>query len=81
MAQANASIPQKPYFAEGSDAMIALEGMIDVAGLRNVVWALAHICWEKADHVRSNWQDEQLARDWEVNASMLDRFVEKLRRV
>ena len=81
MAQANASIQQKPYFAEGSDAMIALEGMIDVAGLRNVVWALAHICWEKADHVRSNWQDEQLARDWEVNASMLDRFVEKLRRV
>lgn len=81
MVEANQSIQQEPYLAEGAGAMVALEGMIDAAGLRNVVWALAHICWGKADHVRSNWQDEQLARDWEVNASMLDRFVEKLRRV
>ncbi|MGO8921348.1 MAG: hypothetical protein ACLQF4_00230 [Xanthobacteraceae bacterium] len=81
MAEATSSIQQEPYLAEGAGAMVALEGMIDAAGLRNVVWALAYICWEKADHARSNWQDEQLARDWEVNASMLDRFVEKLRRV
>ena len=81
MAQANYSIPQKPYFAEGTDAMIALEGMIDVAGLRNVVWALAHIRWEKGDHVRTNWQDDQLAviLGQSANAAMLDSFAAKLR--
>ena len=33
----------KPYFAEGSEAMIELEAMVDKAGLRNVMWALQHI--------------------------------------
>jgi hypothetical protein len=53
MAQATPSIQQKPYFAEGTDAMMALEAMTDHAGLRNVVWALAHICWDKAEHVQA----------------------------
>ena len=81
MAQANHSIHQKPYFAEGTEAMIALEAMVDTAGLRNVVWALAHICWDKAEHVETNWQDDQLARDWNANAAMLDSSAAKLRSV
>jgi hypothetical protein len=81
MAEATPSLHQEPYFAEGTEAMIALEAMVDHAGLRNVVWALAHICWAKAEHVQANWQDDQLARDWNANAAMLNRFAEKLRNV
>jgi hypothetical protein len=71
MAEATPSLHQEPYFGEGTEAMIALEAMVDHAGLRNVVWALAHICWAKAEHVQANWQDDQLARDWNANAAML----------
>ena len=78
MAKATPSIQQEPYFAEGTEAMIALEAMVDHAGLRNVVWALAHICWAKAEHVQANWQDDQLARDWNANAAMLNRFARSL---
>ena len=39
---AEPSIHQEPFFAEGTEAMVALEAMVDAAGLRNVVWALAH---------------------------------------
>ena len=81
MAKATPSIQQEPYFAEGTEAMIALEAMVDHAGLRNVVWAMAHICWAKAEHVQAAWQDDQLARDWNANAAMLNRFAEKLRSV
>jgi hypothetical protein len=79
MAEATPSLHQEPYFGEGTEAMIA--AMVDHAGLRNVVWALAHICWAKAEHVQANWQDDQLARDWNANAAMLNRFAEKLRNV
>jgi len=78
---AEPSIHQEPFFAEGTEAMIVLEAMVDAAGLRNVVWALASICWDKAEHVQSAWQDDQLARDWNANAAMLNRFAEKLRSV
>ena len=66
MAQANHSIPQKPYFAEGTDAMIALEAMVDHVGLTNVLYALAHICNAKAEHVGVNWQDTGMARHGNV---------------
>ena len=39
------------------------------------------ICWAKAEHVQAAWQDDQLARDWDANAAMLNRFAEKLRSV
>ena len=81
MAEATPSIQQEPYFAEGTEAMVALEAMVDQQGLRNVVWALGHICWNKAEHVQSAWQDDQLARDWNANAAMLNTFAEKLRNV
>ena len=38
MAEATPSIQQKPYFEEGTEAMIAPEAMVDHADLRNVVW-------------------------------------------
>ena len=48
-----------------------LEDLIDKAGLPNIIGALETICNEKADHVRSNWQDEDTARCWEKRAKGL----------
>lgn len=52
------------YFEEGSEAMVALERMVDHAGLRNVLYALASICGAKAQHLQSNWQDDVAAKYW-----------------
>lgn len=48
-----------------NDEAVALEAMIDRCGLETVVAALALICGEKAEHVRSNWQDRALAKAWD----------------
>lgn len=41
-----------------------LEKLVDACGLDLVLGSLANICAEKAAHVRHNWQDEKLARQW-----------------
>jgi hypothetical protein len=64
-----------PYFADGSPAMLELESMVDEVGMRNVLWALAHIADGKADHVENNWQDRQLARVWLKAARKLFRLA------
>ena len=43
----------------------ALEALIDRRSIGAVLMALAHICAEKGDHTRHNWQDDALARRWE----------------
>jgi hypothetical protein len=45
--------------------MLQLEAMVDRAGLGNVLYALEHICYAKADHVQANWQDPTTANRWE----------------
>lgn len=41
-----------------------LEGLIDTHGLANVLEALVAICYEKASHLQTNWQDDGAAREW-----------------
>jgi hypothetical protein len=49
-----------------------IERIIDQASLRQVLEAVAYVCWEKAEHIRSNWQDEHLARDWDAAGKVVD---------
>jgi hypothetical protein len=76
MAEATSTLP---YFAEGSEAMLQLEAMVDKAGLRNVLWALQHIAYAKADHIHTSWQDHGLARAWEVTGHKLARWAETIK--
>jgi hypothetical protein len=62
----------QPCFAEGTPAMVALEAMVDKVGLRNVLFALAHIANAKAEHVATNWQDCTTAKVWAKQAAKLD---------
>jgi hypothetical protein len=63
--------PGGAYFAEGTPAMLALETMIDTVGLSNTLYALASLCSDKAEHIRSNWQDETLAKHWDKRNNAL----------
>jgi len=52
----------------------SIEKMIDTHSMRNFMGAIAGICYEKADHVAMNWQDEKLAKVWERIASAIERI-------
>jgi len=67
----------KSKFIETKE-MYELEDIVDSQGLSNVIDLLSEICYEKADHLRSNWQDESLARSWEKDASILDKISGRL---
>jgi hypothetical protein len=48
-----------------------LEEIIDSHGITNVLEAIEQVCYEKAEHVQSNWQDRPLAKAWEKVATKL----------
>ncbi len=54
-----------------------LETLIDRHGLANVVEMLAIVCELKAEHLCSNWQDEQSAQWWHARANILDTLAAK----
>lgn len=56
----------------------ALEGMVDRHGLDGVLNMLSEICGEKAEHVRSNWQDEPGGKIWDKRASIVDAATSKV---
>jgi hypothetical protein len=58
----------QPYLCKNSPAMLVLEGIVNRAGLRNVLFALEHICYEKASHIEANWQDPKSAKVWTRSA-------------
>jgi hypothetical protein len=55
-----------------------LEELVDASSLSAVIEALALMCREKADHLRSNWQDKNAARTWERDARKLDMLAAKI---
>jgi len=55
-----------------------LEAMIDKVGLNNVLDHLVNVCYYKAEHLRTNWQDENMAKSWERDGKRLDVLVSQL---
>ncbi len=49
-----------------------LEAFVDTIGLSMILSDLSEIASEKAEHVRSNWQDHTLAQLWDRAAHRLD---------
>lgn len=45
---------------------------MDLLGLQATVELLAEIAAEKAEHIRVNWQDEPLAKDWDRASAYLE---------
>jgi hypothetical protein len=48
-----------------------LEALIDKYGLQHILTGLELVCGEKADHIRSNWQDNATARSWDAKSRQL----------
>ena len=55
-----------------------LEMLLDKYGPEAIATALSEICHEKADHVRTNWQDEALARVWDRNGKEFGKCAGKV---
>lgn len=55
-----------------------LEGLIDSHGLAAVIETIGDICFEKAAHIRENWQDHALADVWHKNSKILSTASIKL---
>ena len=51
---------------------------VDKYGLADTLDLLAEICSGKADHLRSNWQDEQTGESWDNAAGALLQTAHKL---
>lgn len=49
-----------------------LEGMIDSNGLTSVCDMIADVCRDKAEHLRTNWQDDATAKMWEHAAKAIE---------
>lgn len=48
-----------------NNATETLEALIDKHGLLHVLTGLELVCGEKAEHIRHNWQDNHMARQWD----------------
>jgi hypothetical protein len=60
-----------------AELMEALEPLVDASCVGDVLLALARVCNEKAEHLRTNWQDAQTARHWDAVARQIDRLAAK----
>lgn len=50
-----------------------LETYLDRTTLQDMLLTLAEICRDKAEHVQSNWQDDQLETMWNKHADLIEK--------
>jgi hypothetical protein len=56
-----------------------IEQMVDKVGLSKFLFMLAEICNEKAEHIQTNWQDRNLAKEWTADARAIEKIAAKIR--
>jgi hypothetical protein len=56
-----------------------LERLADKHGISKLLFALVEVCHAKAEHLRSNWQDERNAKNWLTDAAALEKLAAKVR--
>lgn len=54
-----------------------LEKLVDTYGLANVLETLSEICYHKAQHIETNWQDRLTAHYWEKCGRLLVKTATK----
>jgi hypothetical protein len=64
MAARDAPQPKEARTMNEQNNTDALERIVDLHGQRSTLDMLANICAEKAEHLRTNWQNEEAAKDW-----------------
>ena len=61
-----------------SDSMMVLEEIIDGSSLEELLGLVIDVCYAKAEHLRSNWQDHNAAKAWERDAAKILRVANRL---
>ena len=61
----------------GQEAQKSLEAIVDSVGMAELFLNLAAVCYGKADHLRTNWQDESAAKEWDKAGLAIDALTEK----
>ena len=51
---------------------------IDKHTLCDVLEALTEVCFEKAEHLRTNWQDINAAKEWERAGHKIDMLAKDI---
>jgi hypothetical protein len=65
MSSISARATHQSYPWPQSELVNELEALVDANSISEVLMALALVCFEKAEHVATNWQDKKLAKQWE----------------
>ena len=55
-----------------------VEGLIDKYGVRNIMDAVSHACFLKADHISHSWQDNRTANVWKTAGDAVDRVGKRM---
>ena len=53
-------------------SLFDVEEMVNELGVDGILEMISEVCYEKAQHVRENWQDEVLAKQWDKLGSIVD---------
>lgn len=61
-----------------NENLVTLEQIIDSDGVSATLGTIADICREKAAHIRENWQDVPLAKEWERIAANIEKLSTKV---
>ena len=64
--------------AKMSDKNIIETFLIDHYGLAKALEMIEEICYEKSEHLRENWQDNQSADYWEDAGKLLDKVISRI---
>ncbi len=63
------------------EAQTTLESLVDQFSVSTVIAMLSDVASEKAEHIRSAWQDEGLAKVWDRMAKTLDNSYLKINKI
>lgn len=67
------------WFEDESEENVKdLEVLVDGSKMSDVLRALVTIARGKAEHVRTNWQDASLAKEWERTATRIEQCADKI---
>jgi hypothetical protein len=58
-----------------------LESVLDRVGMSKLLFALAEVCGEKAEHLQVNWQDRNAAKEWTADAKAIEKLAAKIRTI
>jgi Tfp pilus assembly major pilin PilA len=57
-----------------------IEKYVDKYGLTTVLEHIEGICYGKADHLATNWQDARNANVWVAHANSIRKMIERIER-